>query len=208
MTRRTIAAAFISIAATRIVTPAAQAGDIVLSTMSYDSIDSYDYSMSNSPPPGATTIGSFSPFTIPTGDYVTGITINGTFGNGDSDVTALSDYYLGDALDGETAVPVAGCDDPTNSCSDDSGNPTGWNYTLTRLQIGELAHGLADGSLDFTYTWDSSPPVVPTPGFPQTVYAGPVTIDISYALAPEPATVLFCFSGIAGIFALRRFRKA
>jgi len=197
-----------------ILTTPARAGDIVL-TLSvgsegyYDSPDGYDYSSpENLPPAGATIIGTFTSLTIPAGNFITGISINGTFGNGDSDTTALSDYYLGDSLgDGETAVEVAGCDDPTNTCSSESGGTTPWSYQLTPLQIADLANGLASGSLDFTYTWDSSPPVVPTPGFDQYVYAGEPTIDIAYA-APEPATVLFCFSGLAGIFAVRRLRKA
>ncbi len=65
------------------------------------------------------TIGSYS-FTIPATDLVTGITISGTFGNGDSATTALSDYYLGFSGN-EMAVPVAGCDSISADCA-----PPGW----------------------------------------------------------------------------------
>jgi hypothetical protein len=213
-TKKTFVTAVLSIGAAFILTTPAHAGSINQTlTLGppgfnwYDSSNGYDYSPGDLPPAGATIVGTFT-FAIPTGNSVTGITINGFFGNGDSDTTALSDYYLGDSTDGETAVDVANCDVPTDPCADDDGAPTPWNATLTKLEIGDLANGLAGGSLDFTYTWDSTPPVIPTPGFDQYVYAGAPTIDITYAAAtPEPATVLFCFSGLAGLAAFRRFRK-
>jgi hypothetical protein len=210
MTRQTIAAAILFAGAAVGLTTPARAGDIVLSTSSYDSPEGYDF-VTTFPPTGSTTIGTYTFTPIPIVD-VQGITISGTFGNGDINVTALSDYFLGDATDpgGETAVEVAGGslpDSPCNDISDDcySGDgPTPWTLTLDQTQIGDLADGIANGSLDFTYTWEDNTEFA-FEGDNQSVYAGPATIDVSYT--PEPATVLICFSGIAGIAAVRRFRK-
>jgi hypothetical protein len=78
---------------------------------------------------------------------------------------------------------------------------------LTGAEITDLAPALAAGSIDFGYTWDASPPAEPVYFFGsptlQYVYAGEATLEI----APEPATVLFCVSGLAGLAAFRRFRK-
>ncbi len=210
LTRRTAAAAFFSIAAGFILTASARA-DVIQTLGSYDSPNGYDFA-TTFPPSGSTTIGTYT-FTIPAGDTITGITISGSFGNGDSATTALSDYYLGDAADGETAVEVAACDNVSDNCYSGQEGPYSWTATLTDAEIADLSTGLADGSLDFTYTWGTSPAIEdffsPTGYDDQYVYAGPATIDISYTTpTPEPATFLFCLTGIAGMIGLRRLRKA
>jgi hypothetical protein len=209
MTRQTIAVAFFSITATFIATSSAQGG-FIQTLASYDSPTGYDY-VTTIPTPGqSTTIGTYT-FTIPAAD-VTGITISGTFGNGDVPNTALSDYYLGFSGD-ETAVEVAACDSIADNCYSGQEGPYSWSVTLTPTEIADLQPALAAGSLDFTYTWDSSPPAVPIPdalsptGYDdQYVYAGAATVDISYS--PEPAAILLCFSGLAGVFVLRRFPQS
>jgi hypothetical protein len=218
MTKQVLTAALLSIGAALFLTIPAHA-DIVqtlplstgISCLSptdcyYDSPDGYDFD-TTFPGPGSTTIGTFT-FSIPTGDEVGGITISGTFGNGDSGTTALSDYYLGFGGE-ETAVEVAACDNPSANCYSGQEGPYSWTATLTAAELADLAPALAAGSLDFTYTWGSSPPVMdalsPTGYDDQYVYAGDPTIDIQ--VVPEPASVLLCFSALAGIAALRRFRK-
>jgi hypothetical protein len=181
------------------MTPA-QADEIISNTSSYDS-PGYDFV--DTFPPATTTIGTYN-FTPLELSQIVSITISGTFGNGDSPTTALSDYYLGFAGD-ETAVTVANCDstvlNPFPDCSSGSGGP--WNATLTEPQIDALAAGLEAGSLDFTYTWDT--PLFEFEGLDQYVYAGATTLDIQ--TTPEPSTVLFCLGGLAGVVMLRRFRK-
>ncbi len=211
MTRQTISAIVLCAGAAIGLTTRAHAGEIQL-TLSvppegyYDSPNGYDFS-STFPPNGPTTIGTFT-FAIPAGDSVTGITISGTFGNGDSPTTALSNYYLGDGTDGETAIEVANCDDVSDNCYSDQNGPTTWTYTATSSDLAAVVAGLSSGSLDFTYQWVTNSELTndAVPGIDQYVYAGEPTIDIQYA-APEPATLLFCFGGLAGIAALRRFRK-
>jgi hypothetical protein len=201
MTKQTIAAIILCAGAAIGLTTPAHAGDIVESTLSYDSPDGYDF-VSTFPPSGSTTIGTYT-FTPIALDSITGITISGAFGNGDNATTALSDYYLGFGGN-ETALEVAPCDDILDDCYSNENGPTGWTATLTQTQIADLATGLAGGSLDFTYTWDNNTEFA-FPGYDQFVYASPATIDVSYT--PEPATFLICFGGIAGIVALRRFRQ-
>jgi hypothetical protein len=184
--------------------------DIIQTLAYYDSPNGYDF-VTTTPPTGSTTIGTYA-VAIPTGVSVTGITILGAFGNSDVPVTALSDYFLGFAGN-ETAVEVAQCDSASADCYSNQDANNSWSATLTAAQIATLAPAFTAGSLDFTYTWGSSPAIsdplsVFTGGTgydPQYVYAGETTIDVS--LSPEPATVLFCLSGMAGIVALRRFRK-
>jgi len=209
MTKLTIPAVIFSIAASLGVTVPAHAGDIIATIGSYDSIDGYDYN-SSFPPAGYQPIGTFT-FTNPAGGTAANITISGSFGNGDVPNTALSDYYLGFAGD-EEAVQVAACDSISADCYSGQEGPYNWGATLTQAQIADLAPALSDGSIDFGYTWDSSPPAQPIPDFlsptgfdNQYIYAGAATLDITPS--PEPATVLFCFSGLAGLAAFRRFRK-
>jgi hypothetical protein len=211
MTRQTIAAAFFSIAATLLVTSSAHGGSITQSLPSYDSPTGYDYATTFPTPGDSTTIGTFT-FTIPAGFSVAGITISGTFGNGDVPNTALSDYYLGFAGD-ETAVEVAACDSISDNCYSGQEGPYSWTATLTPAEIADLEPGLIAGSLDFTYTWDSSPPAIaisdffsPTGYDDQYVYAGAATIDIT--TAPEPASVLLCFGGLAALLIMERTRRS
>jgi hypothetical protein len=214
MTRQTIATAVFSIVASLTAALPARAGDIIQSlpdsdmnsnngvSYYYDSNDSYDF-ISSFPSPGEiTNVGTFT-FTIPADETVTGITISGTFGNGDNQTTAESDYFL---TDGTNEVEVAACESITADCYDNQNGPTPWSYTFTAADLGTLSSAIGSGSLDFTYTW-----VTPTEGAVagnyQYVYAGDPTIDIQLASTPEPATVLICLGGLAGIAALRRFRK-
>jgi hypothetical protein len=187
----------------------AKAGDIIQTLPDFGSTDSYDFDTTFPTPGVSTTVGTYT-FTIPTGNFVTGITISGFFGSELYGVnTALSDYYLGYAGD-ETAVEVANCDSASLNCYSGQEGPYAWGpVTLTQAQIADLAPALANGSLDFTYTWDSTtPPISFGSGYlDQYVNVGPATIDISTAPTPEPATVLFCFSGLAALAAVRRFRK-
>jgi len=189
-------------------TTPAHAGDIFANVGSYDSPDGYDY-VDTLPPTTYQNIGTFT-FSLPGGDIAGAITISGSFGNGDVPNTALSDYYLGFSGD-EEAVEVAACDSIAANCYSGQEGPYLWTATLTQAQILALAPAISSGSIDFGYTWDSSPPAQPIPDFlsgydAQYVYAGAATLDITPA-APEPATVLFCLGGLAGIAAFRRLRQ-
>jgi hypothetical protein len=201
MKKQTITAAILSFGAVFALAAPARADIILTLPTYYDSPNGYDY-INTTPPAGSTTIGTFN-FTIPAGDQVTGITISGTFGNPDNQTTALSDYYLGFSGN-ETAVEVAACDNGLANCASNPNGPTSWTYSLTSANISALVSGLSNGSLDFTYTWDTTPAFAIS-GIDQYVYAGAPTLDIQ--LSPEPASLLFCFGGLAGIAALRRFRK-
>jgi hypothetical protein len=183
-------------------TAPARAGDIFVTLPNYyDSPEGYDF-VDTLPPAGSTTIGTFD-FSIPVDTEITGITISGAFGNPDSGTTALSDYYLGDSGN-ETAIEVAGCDSIFDSCYSAQNGPTPWMYQLTGSDLSALSSAIAGGSLDFTYTWDNNTQFA-FPGYDQYVYAGAPTIDIQ--TLPEPAPLLLCFGGLAGIAALRRLRK-
>jgi hypothetical protein len=70
--------------------------------------------------------------------------------------------------------------------------------------LSTLAPAIASGSLDFTYTWDNNTQFA-FPGDEQQVYAGDTTLSLQ--VTPEPASVLLFFSVLAGIVALRRFRR-
>jgi hypothetical protein len=201
MTKRTLTTAILSIGAAFVLTIPARAGSIVATVPSYDSPDGYDF-VTTFPPSGSTTIGTFT-FSVPGGATITGITISGAFGNGDSPTTALSDYYLGFGGD-ETAVEVANCDSIVANCYSNQNGPTMWSYTLTASNRSTLASAISSGSLDFTYTWDNNT-IVTIPGDDQYVYAGLATLTIQ--TAPEPASVVICLGGLAGIAVLRRLRK-
>lgn len=209
MTKQVLAITVLCIGVTLLLTTPAHA-DIITPppTSSYDS-PGYDM-VTTLPPNTPVVIGTFT-FTIPAGQNVSGMTVSGTFGNGDSPTTALSDYYLGFAGD-EAAVEVASCDDPLADCASNQNGPTSWSATLTPMQIADLAPALASGSIDFSYIWGSNSPIPDfiNGGFlDQYVYAGPATLDITTTpiATPEPATVLLCFAGVTGIAAFRRFRQ-
>jgi hypothetical protein len=201
MAKPTLTAAILSLGAVFALTVPARAGAIVATVPSFDSPDGYDF-VSTFPPGGSTTIGTFT-FSIPLGVTVTGITISGSFGNGDNGTTALSDYFLGYSGH-ETAVEVANCDSILDDCYSAQNGPTTWTYTLTPSNLSTLASAIASGSLDLTYTWDNNTQFA-LPGDDQYVYAGLSTLTIQ--TAPEPASVLICLGGLAGIAALRRFRR-
>jgi hypothetical protein len=193
-----------------LVIPSAKAQtEIVATTSSYDSIG-YDY-VTTLPPSTYQNIGAFT-FTIPAGFNVGGVTISGSFGNTDGTTAALSDYYLGYAGD-EEAVEVAACDDISQDCYSGQEGPYPWMATLTQAQIADLAPAIAAGSIDFGYTWDSSPPAQPIsdPFFSSTaydaqyVYAGAATLDITPT--PEPETGLLWLTGLIGLAAFWRVRK-
>lgn len=214
MTKQTIAAAFLSIASALVVTSSAQA-QLLYATPSlgeFQSPDSYDFSgAGNYPPSTYQNIGTFTFTPIPIAGVVS-VTISGAFGFPFNTTTALSDYYLGDSTDGEEAVEVAECDSASANCYSGEEGPYNWSLTLDSTEIADLANGLEDGSIDFGYTWDQGTPPISDPIFGdsngydlQYVNAGAATLQVAYS--PEPATVLFCFSGIAGILALRRFRR-
>jgi hypothetical protein len=200
MAKQTLTAAILSLGAAFVLTIPAHAGTIFVNLPSYDSPNGYDF-VTTFPPAGSTTIGTFT-FSIPVSDLV-GMTISGTFGNGDNATTALSDYYLGFTGD-ETAVEVASCDVIAANCYSNQNGPTSWSYTLTAGNLSTLHSAITGGSLDFTYTWDNNTQFA-FPGDLQYVYAGASTLAIQ--VAPEPASVLLCFCGLAGIAALRRFRR-
>jgi hypothetical protein len=157
MIRKTITAAFLSIAATLVATSSAQAGAVIAtaSTPEYQSPVGYDFSdPSDDPPTTYQNIGTFTFAPITSIGSVGYVTISGTFGNPDYGLTtALSDYFLGDAADGEQAVEVAQCDSPSANCYSGQQGPYSWSLTLAGGQITALANGLANGSIDFGYTW-------------------------------------------------------
>jgi hypothetical protein len=209
MTKGTFTTAVLSLGAVFALTIPARAGAIISMVGSYDSPNGYDY-VTTLPPTSFQLIGTFT-FALPPGQTAAAITISGSFGSLDVPNTELSDYYLGFSGN-EEAVEVASCDSISANCYSGLQGPYAWSTTLTQTQIAALAPAIAAGSIDFTYTWDSSPPVQPvmdalspTLYDPQYVYAGAATLAIT--ATPEPATVLFCFGGLAGLAAFRRFRK-
>jgi hypothetical protein len=202
MPKRPFTAALLFLGAAFVLTIPAHATSIFVTLpSSYDSPNGYDF-VATFPPAGSTTIGTFT-FSIPASVSILGITISGSFGNGDNGTTALSDYFLGFGGD-ETAVEVANCDSILADCYSNQNGPTPWSYTLTSANLSTLAPAIGSGSLDFTYTWDNNTQFALL-GDLQFVYAGAPTLDIQ--ITPEPATVLICFGGLAMIATLRRFRR-
>jgi hypothetical protein len=190
-------------AAIALITPA-QASLIIAS---YDS-PGYDY-VNTFPAGGSTTIGTFTFTPISAGELsYASLSITGSFGNADGSTTALSDYFLGFSGD-EEAAEVASCYSTLLNCYSGQEGPYTWTATLTAPQIAVLAPALEAGSIDFSYVWGNNPPLAdffaPTGFDLQNVYAGAATLAVT--VSPEPATVLICFSGLAVVVALRRFRK-
>lgn len=215
MSQKILAIIVLCIGAALVVTTPAHATDVVVTLTpnsslnfdgSYDSLNGYDYATNaTSPPTSYQNIGTFN-FTMPPGTNAASVTISGSFGDIDSPTTALSDYYLGFAGDGE-AVEVAACDSVSLSCASGDG-PTTWSVTLTQTEIAILASAFSAGSIDFGYTWDGSPPAISLgsgPAYDQYVYAGSPTLDI--APTPELGTGLLWCTGLVGLGAFWCFRK-
>jgi hypothetical protein len=217
MTKQIVAIAVLCIGAALCLTTPAHATEVNLTTNpslntdgSYDSPVGYDYSTpATTPPTSYQNIGTFN-FTIPAG--VASITVSGSFGDSNVSTTALSDYYLGFSGDQEEeeAVEVAACDSITANCYSGQEGPYSWSVTLTPTEIAALGPGLAAGSLDFGYTWDTGVTPTPDPLSPtgydaQYVYAGAATLDITPT--PEPGTALLWFTGVMGLAAFWGFRK-
>ncbi len=181
MIKQTIAAIILCAGAAIGLAAPAHAGEITATVDSYDSLLGYDY-FSTFPPATYQPIGTFT-FTPVVPETILSITISGSFGNGDSPTTALSDYYLGYSGN-EEAVEIEPCDSYSADCASNEDGPTNWTATLTPVEIADLAPALSAGSIDFSYTWDSSPPAEPifdffTGGYdPQYVYAGEATLQI------------------------------
>lgn len=202
MAKQTLAAILLCAGAAIALTIPARADIIPPPIASYDGAG-YDFTTPATTPPSHTTIGEFS-FTIPTGNLVTGVTVSGSYGNGDSPTTALADFFIN--YNGAGApVEVAPCDDPAADCFSDSNGPTSWTYTFTPADLASVQPQLSKGTLDFSFTMDAPP--FTAPGFDWTVYAGQTTLDLTVAGTPEPATVFFCLGGLAALALLRRARK-
>jgi len=141
-------------------------------------------------PPNPITIGTFD-FTIPTGKYVVGGTISGTFGDVNIPVTALTDLFV---LDG--AIQVAACDSFTDPCAAGTidGSLVSWSYTFTANDLKNLASDFAAGSLDFTANQNSFGAVV----------VGTPSLDLQ--VAPEPSSIV-TLAGALLAFATWRRRK-
>jgi hypothetical protein len=188
MLKRTIPAVILATALLALAAPSK--ADVSSTIGEFDGSFSFNF-------PATTTLGDFT-FTIPSGLYVVSATISGTFGNTDvpglTNVTALSDYFVGNG-----AIQVAGCDNLTDPCTAGtvSGAPDPWSYTFTQNQLTTLSPFFAAGSLDFSVTQN----------FVGAIQTGPVTLDMH--VAPEPASFFFtCALCLAGIGLRRRFRKA
>lgn len=141
-------------------------------------------------PPDPITIGTFD-FTIPTGKYVTGATISGTFGDQNIPVTALTDLFV---LNG--TIQVAACDSVTDPCAAGTidGSLVSWSYTFTASDLNNLAADFAAGSIDFTAVQNSFGAVI----------VGTPSLDLQ--VAPEPASI-FTLAGVLLAFATWRRRK-
>jgi hypothetical protein len=148
------------------------------------------YDFSSTFPPNPITIGTFD-FTIPIGDYVTGGTISGTFGDVNIPVTALTDLFV---LNG--TIQVAACDSFSDPCAAGTidGSLVSWSYTFTAADLNNLASDFAAGSLDFTAIQNSFGAVV----------VGTPSLDLQ--VAPEPSSI-FTLAGVLVAFAAWRRRK-
>lgn len=99
-------------------------------------------------------------------------------------VSALSEYYPGYSGN-EKAVQIELCDSYAANCTSNQNGPANWSVTWTQVELADLTPALSGGSIDFGYTWDASPPAQPIPDiftggyFPQYVYAGAGTLDIT-----------------------------
>jgi PEP-CTERM motif len=198
MTRQTISAALLSIAAAFCITAPAHADIIV-------TIDEYNgnfYDFQNFFPSNPINIGAFT-FDIPAGVTIYGGTVSSTFGNNDVfPDTALSDYYVDTNAAGTSAdntnVEVAECDNPAALCYNSQDNPTPWSYSFTAQDLDTISSALVAGQEDTLYFYADQ-------NSPYTLQTGVITLDLS--TTPEPSTVFIMCGGLAGIALLRRARK-
>jgi hypothetical protein len=145
-------------------------------------------------PSNPLSIGTFN-FTVPVGDYVTGATISGTFGDVNVGVTALTDLFVDggnievaecDATDGGTVIPPCGA-------GTDDGSLVPWSYTFTAADLTNLGD-FGSGSLDFTAVQN---------GF-GAVIVGTPSLELDVAPVPEPGTLFTLAGGLLALAALRR----
>ena len=205
MTKRTFTAAILSLGAALILTTPARADTLTslsraTTTARTDTTSSLRFHLPARPRSALLRTQSRR-------STVTGVTISGTFGNGDNPTTALSDYYLGFSGN-EEAVEVAGCDSILADCYSNQNGPTAWSYTLTAANLSTLASAIAGGSLDFTYTWDNNTQFAFS-GYDQYVYAGRPrrSASVHPTVTPEPASVAALFLRSRRARRLRRFRR-
>ena len=141
-------------------------------------------------PPNPISIGAFT-FTIPAGDYVTGATISGTFGDQNIPVTALTDLAV---LHG--TINVGGCDSTSDPCAAGTinGSLVPWSHTFDAAELTSLASDFAGGSIDFTAVQSSFGAVV----------VGTPSLDIQVEQTPEPSTIFTLAGGLLAFAAWRR----
>jgi hypothetical protein len=171
------------------VTPAFDSSNQAVSpdTTDYEGVF-YDFSTSH--PSNPISIGTFD-FAIPAGDYVTGATISGTFGDQNIPVTALTDLAV---LNG--TISVGGCDSFSDACAAGTidGSLVPWSHTFDSTELLSLAPDFAAGSLDFTAVQNS---------FGAVIVGAPV-LDLQVAV-PEPSGIFVLASGLlAALVGLRR----
>lgn len=136
-------------------------------------------------PPNPILIGAFT-FTIPAGDYVTGATISGTFGDENVPVTALTELAV---LNG--TINVGECDSTSDPCAAGAidGSLVPWSHTFDGAELQNLAPDFAAGSLDFTAVQNSFGAVI----------VGTPVLDIQVATMPEPS---YTFAMAGGLLAM------
>jgi hypothetical protein len=143
------------------------------------------YDFASTFPPNPISIGAFT-FTIPAGDYVTGATISGTFGDQNVPVTALTDLTV---LHG--TINVAGCDSVSDPCAAGAidGSLVPWSHTFDGAELQDLAPDFAAGSLDFTAVQNSFGAVI----------VGTPVLDIQVAPTPEPSYTFALAGGLLAV---------
>lgn len=151
------------------------------------------YDFSSTFPPNPLSIGVFN-FAIPTGEYVTGATISGTFGDQNIPVTSLTSLYV---LNG--TINVGACESYSSPCAAGTinGSLVTWSHTFNAIQLQNLAPDFAAGSLDFTAVQNSFGAVV----------VGTPTLDIHLsrlAQTPEPSYMVALAGGLLALVAIRR----
>jgi hypothetical protein len=147
------------------------------------------YDFSSTLPPNPILIGAFT-FTIPAGDYVTGASISGTFGDQNTPVTALTDLFV---LNG--TIQVGACDSTGDPCATGAinGSLVPWSTTFNRAELQNLAPDFAAGSLNFTAVQNSFGAVI----------VGTPALDLQIAPVPEPSL----FPLVGGFLAVLGWRR-